>query len=411
VDVPVTIKADQSWSIASGSTLRFKSPVGMASPYAVAVSGAGTLRLDAPNGFHGGFAVSGGAAINVYSTTNAFGPANDTAVTLTESKLYLRGTTIERPVSINGSNNQYYWFASYAGGDGTNRITGALTVSNCTYWRPRVENVLVTENGVTVHCDVIMTGGGTWIVRGKPWVHSNTSSTVSALELTGNEKVHFQVAGNIIRRLKMASSCQVHCEVDNPFSGTTTLFCGNANAVMNLHGHEVSVSDFGSVAGGTVTSETPGTLVLSAQSGTITNSAVRFTGAAGFKMAGTGAVWFNRAMESAGSLAVSRGTFGFTANGSWANSTNVTVSGTGRLKVSKAKSFSKDAALSIADSGVVEIPEGVVLSVGRLSVDGETVTSGTFGSNDSTGDKRYASHFSGSGVLRVGKQGIMLMVW
>ena len=423
VDAPVTIKSDQSWSLARGATLRFKTPVGMSSPYAVTVVGSdetsgsaaterptSTLRLDAPNGFGGSFAVSG-AQVLVYSATNAFGPSSDAAVTLADSRLALYGSTIERPISIGGTNDKYYWFASYAGGDGTNRMTKALTVSNCTYWRPRVENVLVTEDGVTVPCDVITAGGGTWIVRGKPWVHFNTSSSVSALELTGGEKMRFQVAGNVIRRLKMISSCQVHCEVDNPFSGTTTLFCGSSGSSLDLHGHEVSVSEFGSTSGGTVKSETQGMLVLNAQSGTITNGAVRFTGAAGFKMGGPGAVWFKTAMESTGSVSVTRGTLGFTQTGSWENCADVTVGGTGRLVVAKDKTFAKNAVFFFADSGVLQIPDGVTLRVGQMFVDGVPVRNGMYGSATSpASNKSQAAHFAGNGVLLVGKLGTIFLL-
>ena len=107
VDVPVTIKSDETWTIGAGSTLRLKSPADMTTAYAVTVAGSGAtsgsgeseqptsvLRLDAGNGFIGDLSISG-AKVDVYSTTNAFGPAGDGVVTLADSKLIMHGGVIE----------------------------------------------------------------------------------------------------------------------------------------------------------------------------------------------------------------------------------------------------------------------------------------------------------------------------
>ena len=411
VDVPVTIKADQTWNIAAGSTLRFKSPVGMASPYAVAVSGAGTLRLDAPNGFLGGFSAAGGLAVDVYSPTNAFGPADDNVVTV-NGKLFLHGTHVERPVTVTGQNNQYYWFGVY----GTNKMTKAFTQASDAYWRPRLyaNSLLVCSGGVTVNCDVILTGesGSCWVIKDKPWKHSNLSSSVSQLELDSGATMRFGASGCVVKILMMKSSGRVYCDIDNPFSGRATeLQFHGANSMIDLNGHVATFGNVTRLSGGTVTSETPGALVLSAQSGTITNSAVRFTGAAGFKMAGTGAVWFNRAMESAGSLTVSKGTLGFTANGSWANCTNVTVSGTGRLKIAQSRTFSKHATLTVSDSGVVELGEGVCHKFHQAFIGGGKLEPGLYSGAEgpTSADKTYAAHFAGKGEIRVCGGGFLLV--
>ncbi|MBQ2631406.1 MAG: hypothetical protein IJG13_17145 [Kiritimatiellae bacterium] len=420
VDVPVKVKSDQTWTIGAGSTLRLKSHADMTAAYAVTVAGSGAtsgsdaserltsvLQLDEENGFIGNFSVSG-ARVNVYSTTNAFGPAGDGVVTLANSQLILLGGVIERPVTLSGQNNKYYWFSVH----GTNVLTKPFVHTSGAYWRPMFNSGsrFVAEDGVTVHCDVIVAGSGEIIVRGKPWKHTELSSSVSALELTGDETMRFEVAGNVIRRFKLASGCKVHFGVDNPFSGQISLFFNSGRSTVDLHGHEVSVYDLVSLSGGTVTSETSGMLNLAAQNAVVTNTAVKFTGAAGFGMAGTGAVFFNAAMESTASLAGSKGRLGFTENGSWRNATNVTVSGTGRLVVAKAKTFSSDASMAIADSGVVEIPAGTMLRVASLTVDGEPVPAGVYGSSESSANKTYSGHFAGAGSLAVGKFGLMLIV-
>lgn len=421
VDVPMKVKSDQTWTIGAGSTLRLKSHADMTAAYAVTVAGSGAtsgsdaserltsvLQLDEENGFIGNFSVSG-ARVNVYSTTNAFGPSGDGVVTLGNSQLILHGGVIERPVTLSGQNNKYYWFNVH----GTNTFAKPFRQTVGAYWRPyfNINSRTVFEDGATVQCDVFVTGGAgsEIIVRGKPWRHESTSSGVCALECEGSTTVRFEVAGNRPVRLKINGGKAV-CGVDDPFVSGTALYMNNAAGRLDLGGHNASFDSLATRSGGTVTSETPGMLKLTAQNAVVTNTAVKFTGEAGFGMSGTGAVFFNAAMESTASLAVSKGRLGFTANGSWCNATNVTVSGTGRLVVAKARTISAAANMAIADSGVVEIPSGVVLRVASLTVDGVTVASGMYGSADSAANKTYQAHFAGSGALAVGRSGFVLII-
>lgn len=418
--LPLMVKSDQKWTIGAASGLEFKDPVAMKSAYAVEVSGSGAtsgsgaaeqltsaLKLEAENGFLGDMNISG-TLVNVFSSTNAFGPASDVPVTLNNSMLRLNGGTVERPVALLGQNNKYGWFHVQAG---TNVFTKLLSQDDV-YWRPRLSqgSVLVTEGGVSAHCDVLSYGGGEWIIRNKPFVLRNVDSTVSALQLTGNETVRFETGGNVVKRLKLEGGCKVHCGVDNPFSGSTWLFMSNRQAVLDLHGHEVSFSRVDSFSGGTVTSENSGVLKFTAQELTTTNRAVRFTGAAGIEMCGTGAIVITNAMESAGSVSVTKGRLEFAGDGSWANSTDVNVGGTGRLVLAKRKTFSRQAELTLADGGVVEIPAGVVVNVKTLRIGGKTFAAGTFGGAESSAEnKAYAANFAGAGMVQVGNGFTMIL--
>ena len=411
--LPLMVKSDQTWTVGAASSLELKEPVAMSTAYSVDVVGSGAtsgsgaaeqltsaLKLDAENGFLGDMNISG-TLVNVFSSTNAFGPAGDVPVTLKNSMLRLNGGTVERPVALSGQNNKYGWFHVQAG---TNVFTKLLSQDDV-YWRPRFSqgSVLVTEGGVSAHCDVLSYGGGEWIIRNKPFVLRNVDSTVSALQLTGSETVRFETGGNVVKRLKLEGGCNVHCGVDNPFSGHIWLFMSNQKAVLDLHGHEVSFSRVDSFFGGTVTSENPGVLKFTAQELTTTNRAVRFTGAAGIEMCGTGAIVITNAMESAGSVSVTKGRLEFAGDGSWVNSANVNVGGTGRLVLAKRKTFSRQAELTLADGGVVEIPAGVVVNVKTLRIGGKTFAGGTFGGADSSAEnKAYAANFAGAGMVQVG---------
>ena len=421
VDVPVKVKSDQTWSIGANSMLQFKQPVSMNTAYAVTVAGSGVttgadvykrqtsvLRLDGDNGFLGDFTINN-ALVNVYSTTNAFGPASDTTVTLSDSQLYLHGGVIERPVTLNGQNNEYYWFRPY----GTNVFTKMFT-QTCTYWRPQLKGDIITEGGVTVTCQVFFNGdaGTEWTVRGKPWKHTGTTSAVCQLEVISGS-IRFEVDGNLIVRLFLRGG-QVHCGVDNPFSGRSDiqLNCNNKNSTMHLHGHEVSFGTMNTMSSGTIDSDVPGgVLRLSEHSTTITNVAVRFTGAAGFEMGGTGAVVFTNAMESAGRVGVTRGRLEFTETGSWLNCTNVTASGTGRLKIAQSKVFHGHANLAIADSGVVELAEGACPSFHHAFIGGIKVKPGLYSGEEGPANakKTYATHFAGKGAIRVYGDGFLMV--
>ena len=419
VDVPVKVKSDQTWSIGANSTLQFKQPVAMDVAYAVTVAGSGVttgsvdtkrqtsvLRIDGDNGFLGDVTINN-ALVNVYSTTNAFGPASDTTVTLSDSMLYLHGSVIERPVKLNGQNNEYYWFRPY----GTNVFTKMFT-QTCIYWRPELKGKVITEGGVTVQCDVFFNGdaGTEWIVRGKPWKHTGTTSAYCRLEVNSSS-IRFEVDGNLMPYLFLNGG-QVHCEVDDPFNGRPAiqLQCNKPNSTLHLHGHEVSFGTMATMTAGRIDSDLPGILRLTAHSTTITNKAVRFTGEAGFEMGGTGAVVFTNAIESAGRVGVTKGRLEFTETGSWLNCTNVTASGTGRLKLGQSKVFHRRANLTIVDSGVVELAEGVSHRFRHAFIDGVEVKPGLYSGAEgpSSADKTYAAHFAGKGAIRVCGNGFLL---
>ena len=413
LNVPLAVKSDQMWAIGANSSLELEDPVAMSTAYAISVAGSGAtvgsdaseriasvLKLDAENGYLGSINVSG-ALVDVNAVSNAFGHASDEPVRLTDAMIRLNGGVVERPVAISGQNNKYGWFCVQSG---TNVFTKKLSQTAGAYWRPRLVSgtVLVTEGGVSVNCNAIVYGGGEWIIRGAPLKHESTDSSVCGLNLTGNETVRFEVAGNILKRLKLESACIVHCGVENPFS-STLLFMSNDRSTLDLNGHEVSFNRADSLKGGTVKSEDPGLLKFTAHDLVVTNKAVRFTGAAGLELRGTGTIVITNAIESAGRVSVAKGRLEFTESGSWANSTNVNVSGTGRLVVAKRKTFSPQAELTVADGRVMEIPAGVVVKVKSVKIGGKTFAAGTFGGAESSAEtKDYAANFAGAGMVQAG---------
>ncbi len=413
IDVPVTIKNDQAWNVGSGGTLRFAKPVASAYDYSVSQIGHGRVRLDAPNGFRGAFNIGSeteaGGVLDVYAPTNALGPATDEPLTIWQSGngaaggahgiLRLRGTVIERPVTFKGTGNQYYTLDVY----GTNTLTRPLNVYG--HFRPRLN----------AGSNLVLAGGGRlnyssqWLVPEGPGEITFGGGLCSISYLYVNFFGRFDFNAEVsCGTIEFAGGGQMHVNAEGALY-TEVFKCNSARIIMDLHGHDIRCGRFDPMNAGIFTSDAPALIHLESQNTTITNRAVRFTGKAGLEMKGNGAVVITNAMESAGPVRVAGGRLRFTASGSWSNSADIGVSGTGRLIVSQPKTFAKNAVFSFADSGVLEIPAGVTLRASQMLVGGVPVKDGMYGSATSpASNKSQSAHFAGNGTLLVGKLGTIL---
>jgi hypothetical protein len=119
------------------------------------------------------------------------------------------------------------------------------------------------------------------------------------------------------------------------------------------------------------------------------------------------------ASTSTGDLIASAGTTTLGNKASWRNGTNIVVRGTGKLKTAVSDQFNRNhTVVRFSDDGVLEIPEGVRQTVYDLYVDGVKVPGGMYGGTDAPDgvNKTYAKHFTGKGVLRVVRHGMMKIV-
>ena len=96
----------------------------------------------------------------------------------------------------------------------------------------------------------------------------------------------------------------------------------------------------------------------------------------------------------------------------WRNGTNVNVRGSGVLRLDGRRQFNGQVTvLNLAGSGVVQVADGTTQRVHAMTVDGAPVPPGLYGSADAPGvDTTYAAHFTGTGVVRVGSPGAMLII-
>lgn len=142
----------------------------------------------------------------------------------------------------------------------------------------------------------------------------------------------------------------------------------------------------------------------------VTNLNVDVTGWASLRMSGSGYLLLKkRDYSSYGDLAVSCGTMELAQDATWLNGTNVTVSGSGVLKIGSSKTFGRQAVLRISDSGRFSLPATAVQRVAECWVGGEKIEPGIYeASGLKAGDPLYG-HLEG-GTLRVGSFGLMLLV-
>jgi autotransporter-associated beta strand protein len=80
----------------------------------------------------------------------------------------------------------------------------------------------------------------------------------------------------------------------------------------------------------------------------------------------------------------------------------------GTLAISAAGGVASKAA-ALSGDGVLELGEGVMLKLDSLEIDGEPSRNGIFGGAESHGNKLYAAHFAGKGVVQVGAVGTLLI--
>ena len=104
----------------------------------------------------------------------------------------------------------------------------------------------------------------------------------------------------------------------------------------------------------------------------------------------------NLTVEGDGTGGASSAILQFTENGTWANATNVTVKGVGKIKIANPNALGRKANLSLASNSSLEISSGVTVQVKTLTVGGVVKPNGDY--------------TFGSGTLRVFKPGLIVSI-
>ena len=414
IAVPVTMNSEQSWVTPANTILELRAPLGSESSTALDFGGAGTYCIYSTNTFTGSISLTNGLT-RVYSERGAFGAAEvGSRVTLNNklgARLTLYGTTIEKDFRIektSGENGQGgLTFASST----RNVFAGKFTADS--NWAPE------PANGTSI----VFEGGGSIASYFRPdLTGSGTSMTFSGAPYsfgTGSRfygrTYYVSVSSNTIDQVYIRVNTTLNLQAPFAFKNSPNLTManesGNNPSYIYISGCDQS---FGNLAinnpnGGFIASTgRPATLAF-AQTSDMTPRADLFQGPISLSKGGSATVTIGSRMQTTGgNLSVTGGTLAFTANGSLASVTNVSVSGASSVMSVASRDnlpLLKTASLSLSDGGKVEIAEGVSLRVASLTVDGEPVSAGVYTA------ATLSDAVSGDGSLHVGKIGTCLIIW
>ncbi len=320
----------------------------------------------------------------------------------------------------------------------TNEISGYVRYRNSEWEAMEVKDnaMLVLSGGLLGIHSFRMFGNGTMVIRDRPV----DCQMYAGFNPSG--RVVFEVAGNVVNNLCLGyaySSSIVEMAVDNAFvvdepytNAVVLLGCygGHVDECMpmsygthtwDLRKTVQRCSKLAVLERGVLTGEWPARLDILKGWVAGDNEAYRYvsgkvTGGVGLCQAGVGTLTITNALASCGDLAVTAGALEFADQGSWLNGTNVTVSGSGTLRLGEGRRFAgRRAVLHLGadgDSWKIDVPAGATHTFAALyDADGSRLSAGTYGSATSgAAFTRYASHFSGDGVIRINSTALVISV-
>jgi hypothetical protein len=123
-------------------------------------------------------------------------------------------------------------------------------------------------------------------------------------------------------------------------------------------------------------------------------------------MTGTGLLRLKgQDFASAGDISVTQGTLEFASDASWLHGTNVTVGGTGVLKIGKAETFNGEfAVIRFADDGKIAVPSGMTQTFAE-GWDGDTqLRPGTIYTS-----ANLPAHVAPGGAIRIAGGGLTVI--
>ena len=377
------------------------------------VRGSARLVVDKSSTFTGDVHVTTAMRL---SAVNALG-IGPGKIYVKESNFAMSGGTIMKEVDFDcgtGWNNNTA-IAGW-GGYGTSTFEKAVTYSdgNLTVY-PYTNSCVVFKGGIvgpgTV--PVRQCGGGTVVFTNMP------ISLGSGYPLSFYEQNHFDtsgfashfifaVAGNSFQRYGhptyRPAFHELKTTVDWAFDNANMAMHFGYDSKWDLCGtsQRIGYFDFTCTTGSPSTSGNRSVVTNSSeasamlyvtQTANATPAAV-FGGNLSVDFSGNKTTTIDYANTARGGITVNAGTLAFSANGSWANATNVTVNGSAKITIANAGALGKKTKVSLAANSSLEIASGLMVTVRSLTVGGVKMP-----------DDDYTF---GSGTLRVINPGLIL---
>ena len=409
---PLEATANQTWTIGANNT--FDVTGGLKGSGNVKVEGAGTLNIGSGAGYTGSIDIATGTTI---SGRNALGEAGAVARVRNDGNgAYFSNATNDAAVVVYSEGGLSDSNPIYFVGD--NVFNGAFTNTACMF------NMM---NGATAEFTSAYRGNTlTMAGEGNVIFRSRLSQSGIFYMYTGNVTVDFYGENSDISGLFWSQllSGRVNCHVPYAIkakgwvdSSNTIRFQMQNGMTIDLMGNDQSVDGFYAKKGGTITSDEPAFFHWVAKSPysatndpegnnmNRTNNVV-FAGAAGLSYDGPQTNRLGGVSTTTGTLKVTDGKLIVLPHASWANCTNVVVSG-GMLSVGNAAAFAENVVVDISGEGKVDLDYDGMAKCDRLIIDGQHMPGGEYGSDDSSAGHKLPN-FSGTGVLTVKTRGLFL---
>lgn len=452
-EVPFDITCDQTWPVSANATLAFDSALDTDFGGKFTVNESGRVEMLGTNRFDGALVVNNGAGAifkgyvgpktaNLDQGDASFGGAH----TVTVNTKLLKQDTDNTRLIFDGVDFNKPLAAKWPEANSDDRYATMTMVAGTT----NVFRQPVYTKGQ--NCYVRMGKGATVIFEGKITAGSfagSKSGSDNSGTLVYSEKAG--AAGSSFENLYSRYGTNVYACVGASVSGRFCVDGDNgygvfmadnvfkpanaANFVLGDYwrgGQPHGVIDFNGTrqtwprllaetAGGyanraeiTTPADKPAVLAITGvQSAASTNTA-NITGPVTIEKSGDQAFYtFMRHVQTTGDLNISGGLFDIASNSSYTNVPNVRLSGTAKLGLHADKQLNRKVNLSVADGAKISIPEGVMVVVGQLYINGAEVPVpyGTYGGAESPAEcKDYAQYFEGKGILRAGRGGVTLIL-
>ena len=418
VGLPFASIETQTWTVPDGAALAFTNNVEMGS--SLSVSGAGEIQfLGSESAFANVQLQSGVKAVisgRIRNTDHAISPSTSGAADKNTFLFYGSPDGNTRTVISNAVVEKSVYLKDGKMGECAFRVPAGCT---CTFkggfyatspWKyvsVGGGGECVFENGATFDWTFKFWGNGRHVFRNKPiYCGANFdlgANTVLRMECSGSRCVTAMYAEGAGRlELPVDNAFQnTPLHLDNvastiDFYGTrqpfTYVLCKGANPTLTGTAGSVLEITRGAAAGASVIGNT--------------NINCKVEGSLGISMTGTGLLRLKgQDFASAGDISVTQGTLEFVSDASWLHGTNVTVGGTGVLKIGKAETFNRDfAVIRFADAGKISVPEGMT----------QVFADGWSGSTHLKPGTRYTSanlpdHVAPGGAIRIAGGGTMIL--
>jgi len=444
LSAPIGLAAGQCWTVGAGDTLKVEAPLSTVVQAPLTFNGAGTVSLEASSpDLTSPVSIANGKV--VVKADGALGKG-ETTVETSSAVLDLQARRYDGAITIDSAKTGA---ASLWKTDRDQEFNGKFTVkAGDVKLSPAKGKTWTFAGGLETGPNVTHTfgGAGVVVITNKPYL-CGSSTRVNFMGCD----VHLWVDGNDINSSQqgwIGGGATVYTHVTNALgwanmniaggqdSGIGTLdLCGCDQLIVNIQcgrGGKGNTSWITGKTPGYIRSDLPALLRVKDDSfsirpsGNSTPSSTNwayFVGQAGFsKEGGYRGHWLNQESSSSGTVQVVKGKLYFSKSfvdgngndygtGSWPNAAKAVAKGTGTLVFEHRKAIGKNTVVEIADTGKVEIGEGVVQRCAALVTNGVAAKAvGSYGSSQSAAEFKDDIHFAGKGILKVGKSGMMVVV-